>query len=94
MAFTANGQTLRLGSLEEHSNAQNGRKPSIFASESSKFKTDEFVQVPNKSFLLDPYWGILALSCFFTYNHDLEPILHRTAPVSNKFFFHNTLTTD
>lgn len=59
-----------------------------------KFKTDEFVQVSNKSFLLDPYWGILALSCFFTYNHDLEPILHRTAPVSNKFFFHYTLTTD
>ena len=26
MTFTANGQTLRLGSPEEHSNAQNGRK--------------------------------------------------------------------
>ena len=38
MAFTANGQTLRLGSLEEHSNAQNGRKPSIFASESRKIQ--------------------------------------------------------
>lgn len=38
MAFTANGQTLRLGSLEEHSNAQNGRKPSIFASESRQIQ--------------------------------------------------------
>lgn len=37
MAFTANGQTLRLGSLEEHSNAQNGRK-SIFASESRQIQ--------------------------------------------------------
>ena len=38
MAFTANGQTLRLGSLEEHSNPQNDRKPSIFASESRKIQ--------------------------------------------------------
>ena len=38
MAFTANGQTLRLGSLEEHSNTQNGRKSSIFASESRQIQ--------------------------------------------------------